>query len=79
MSEADKIMNRSSYINNVFVRIHTKWPELGTVVLDGKEAIPSIQARERLNKIIGYDGVNTFDGIIKHIEKNEHMIDWWIL
>jgi len=79
MSEADKIINSKEYIHIIFVRIQTDWPDLTAAVFKGQSELISYEARDRIKKIIGYDGVNTYDGIIKHIQKNEHMIDWWIL
>jgi len=79
VSEADKIMNSKAYIKNIFVRVATDWPKLYNHVFKGAHTLPLHEARNNLKKIIGYDGVNTYDGIIKYIQKNEHMMDWWLL
>ena len=79
MSEADRIINSKEYIKNIFVRIATDWPELNDFVFKGSRSLPVHEARNRIKQIIGYDGVNTYDGIIKHIQENEHMLEWWLL
>ena len=83
MSEADKIMDDALYIDSIFSHIKEKWPHLHKHVIEYKAnttlATTTMYARSRLQDVIGYHEYNHFDGIIKHIQKNEHMIDWWIL
>lgn len=76
MSEADKIVNDTLYINNIFNHIKSNWPVLFAAIDHTRH---SYSKRIKLKEIIGYDGDNTFDGIIKHIQENEHMLEWWLL
>ena len=80
MSEADKIMDDSDYICDIFDHIEKNWPDLyHYVVYDKDRTYGTKGLRTCLKKVIQYDGVNTFDGIIKHIAKNEDLHAWWML
>jgi len=80
VSEADKIMDDADYIWHIFDHIELRWPTLYVYIINDKSRPKGSRSiRTFLKKTIGYDGVNTFDGIIKHIQKNEHMLAWWIL
>lgn len=80
MSEADKIMDDAEYIWMIIDNIEVRWPLLFSYIIDNKSRHKGSKAlRTFLKETIRYDGVNTYDGIIKHIENNEDMIAWWVL
>ena len=81
MAAANQIINSQTYIDMIFSEVKYRWPELYYYIINissNRYGI-TIPARNLLTKTVQYEGVNNYDGIIKHIEKNEHMIDWWIL
>lgn len=78
MSEVDKIINDAFYIDNIFEHIKMIWPDLHDFIIN-EESRTRLYYRNYLVKTINYDGVNTFDGIIKHIDKNKELHAWWIL
>ena len=78
MSSANQIINSQSYIDNIFNTIKVNWPELFNYIKTNPLR-HRISDRNHLVGTIGYEGVKTYDGIIKHIIKNEDKLDWWIL
>ena len=80
MSVADQIINSPDYIDNIFNEIYRRWPTLYEhVVKTTRVESGAFRYRTKLCNVIGYEGVKTYDGIIKHIIKNEDKLDWWIL
>lgn len=80
----DSIVDDPDYLRSIFEHIQRKWPELYRhVIIDHYTnpnlAIRTTNARTRLQDVIGYHDYNHFDGIIRHIMKNEDKIVWWIL
>ena len=71
------MVNDDFYIDNIFNYIKSKWPMLFEAC-DGEKS--NYTRRKKLYEITYYNGTtNNFDEIIKHIIKNEHMIDFWLL